>query len=71
MHPQAPDRRLKKLLKEKNIRQVELAYALGVHYSQFNLYCNGWQTPPKELQDRIASCLQVQVDEIFSGGNGR
>lgn len=60
-----PDQRLKKVLAERGLRQCELAFALGINNSYLNLVVNGWQTPSEHLQQRIATCLQVDPKEIF------
>ncbi|MGW8289522.1 MAG: helix-turn-helix domain-containing protein [Candidatus Bathyarchaeia archaeon] len=66
-----PDQRLKQLLQERNIKQVELAHALGVSPSYLNLVVNGWTVPSKTFRHRTARCLQVPESQIFGGGNNR
>ena len=64
-----PDQRLKQKLNEMGIKQVELAWALGVDRSYLNLVINGWVTPSELLQERIAHCLQVPENSIFGGND--
>jgi len=66
-----PNQKLKKILEECGIKQVQLAHALGVNSSYLNLVVNGWQSPSASLKSRISRCLQVPESQIFGGGNNR
>lgn len=58
--------KIKKLLDEKCITQVELAQAVGVSQAFISGIVKGYKLPSVPLLKRIADYLQVTVDEIIS-----
>ena len=56
---------LKKELRKRELRQVRVAQALGIHPSRFSGICNGWLRPSPEQRSRIASFLGVTSEDLF------
>lgn len=56
---------LKRILKEKKMRQIDLARALGVQKQQISKYCSGDGLPSIYRLFIIADILKVQLQEFF------
>jgi len=57
--------RLKVLLVEKEIRQKDLAEAVGVSHSAITAICNKRALPSLETALKIAKVLGVRVEDIW------
>ena len=57
--------RLKEIIKEKGVKQKELAESLGLTPTGFNLIVNNKTTPSIETLERIASLLEVQFSALI------
>lgn len=57
--------KLKKLLKEKGITQVELADNVGASQAFISYVIRGFKQPSITLLKRIADYLNVSVDELI------
>lgn len=57
--------KIRKLLDEKSITQVELAQAVGVSQAFISGIVKGYKMPSVPLLKRIADYLKVSVDEII------
>lgn len=56
---------LKRLCKERHIRQYELADMCGYHRNTFNKYFLGTASPRVDVLIDIATVLKVDVTEFF------
>lgn len=56
--------KLKEIIKEKGIKQKELAKTLGLTPTGFNLIVNNKTTPSIETLERIASILDVSFSAL-------
>lgn len=66
MFVKQPNRTAKEMLRERGIKQVQVALDLDMHPSRLNLILNGWLRPNDELQQLLASYLDVDADELWS-----
>lgn len=57
---------IKKILKQKNITQVELANMLGISKIGINLIVNGKSSPSLDTLERIANILDVPVSSLLA-----
>lgn len=60
---------LEKLLKEKKIKQRDLAKAIGISEGTVSKYCNGSSEPDYKTLIDIAKFLNVSVDRILNSEN--
>lgn len=58
---------LRKLRKERNMSQEEVALFAGVGKSQISKYERGENSPTLDIAVLIAKCLGVSVDEMVDG----
>lgn len=58
-------RTIEDLRKAKDILQIEMAKALDIPVSTYNMYENGKRKVPGEIAYKIAKNLEVEVEEIF------
>lgn len=56
--------KIRVLLEQKNISQVELAEKVGVSQAMISYIVKGFKTPSVPLLKRIADCLGVTMDEL-------
>lgn len=61
--------RIKQLCKQKGITLVELASKAGVPQSSLSRIITGKVSPTVESLDRIASSLNVPIQELFSASD--
>jgi transcriptional regulator with XRE-family HTH domain len=59
-------KKLKELRKNKGLSQDDLAIAIGVHKSHVSRYERGLALPSIEVADKIATTLQVGIEELIS-----
>ncbi|MDA3953489.1 MAG: helix-turn-helix transcriptional regulator [Bacteroidales bacterium] len=57
--------RIKKILKEKGIKQIWLANQLGKSYNMINSYVQNRRQPSLEDLYRIAEILDVDIKELL------
>lgn len=57
--------RIKKVLKEKGIKQIWLAEKLGKSYNMVNSYAQNRRQPSLEDLYKIAEILNVEVKELL------
>jgi transcriptional regulator with XRE-family HTH domain len=57
--------RIKAVLAEKNISQLQLAKDLGKSFSTINAYCCNRKQPSLELIAKIAKILDVDYTELL------
>lgn len=60
---------LDKLLKEKKIKQRDLAKVIGISEGTVSKYCNGSSEPDYKTLIDIAKFLNVSVDRILNSEN--
>ena len=60
---------LEKLLKEKKIKQRDLAKVIGISEGTVSKYCNGTSEPDYKTLIDIAKFLNVSVDRILNSEN--
>ena len=65
MHHKLPDQTVKEMLKERGIKQVQVALDLDMHPSRLNLILNDWLRPNDEVQELLAIYLDVEASELF------
>lgn len=58
--------RLKEILKDKGLKQADLARELGVTAVTVNSWTSGRRFPPLETLDRIATMLSLPITEFFA-----
>lgn len=56
---------IEELRKTKDILQIEMAKALDIPVSTYNMYENGKRKVPREIAYKIARILEVEIEEIF------
>ncbi|EUJ41939.1 helix-turn-helix domain-containing protein [Brochothrix campestris] len=56
---------LKKLRHQKNIRQIDVATALGIARTTYAMYESGQRTPDKEMLIKLADFFAVSVDYLI------
>jgi len=59
--------RIAYLRKVKGLKQKEFAKELGVHPAHLSRWERGHMTPSSDALNRIASGLEITVDELISG----
>jgi transcriptional regulator with XRE-family HTH domain len=59
--------RMRQLRRQKNMSQLELATAVGVHFTQIGRYERGESQPSAEVFARIATTLGVSTDYLIEG----
>lgn len=57
--------RLEIVRKQRGVRAVELARAVGVAPSHISQIERGWRTPSSSVMERAASALRTPVSELF------
>lgn len=57
--------RIKEVLEDKNMTQVELAGKLGKSYNMVNGYVQNRQQPRLEVLNQIAEILDIDVRELI------
>ena len=60
---------LEKLLKDKKIKQRDLAKAIGISEGTVSKYCNGSSEPDYKTLIDIANFLNVSIDRILNSEN--
>lgn len=55
---------LKVMMNERNVTQVELAYAIGKGKSSVSQYLSGKNIPKEDVQKKIAEVLDCTVDAL-------
>lgn len=58
--------RLKEILRDKGVRQSELARQLGVTAVTVNSWTTGRRLPTLETLDRIATLLSLPITDFFA-----
>lgn len=58
-------KKLKALVEQKNISQVQLAEVAGVSQAFMSYVLNGYKTPSVQVLKRIADFLDVTVDDLI------
>ncbi len=58
--------RIKEILEEKGIKQTWLAERLGKSYNMVNGYVQNRQQPRLEVLYKIASILDVEIDQLLT-----
>lgn len=58
-------RNIKRLRRERELNQEELARLVRVHPTNFSRFETGKQRPTDEVRIRIAQALGVRVEDIF------
>src|SRR6056297_1216625 len=61
--------RMKEIRMKRNIRQTDLAATLGVTQGQISRYENKGEQPAKELAQKIAAILNVDVNYLYGKTN--
>lgn len=56
---------LKKLRHQKNIRQIDVANALGIARTTYAMYESGQRTPDKDMLIKLAEFFAVTVDFLI------
>lgn len=56
--------RLRRLMKRKNITQVELAERMGISQTRISGYIRGKNTPSVFMVNKIAKALSCSIDEL-------
>ncbi len=56
-------------IRERGMRQVDFAHAVGDHFTFISRVINGWVNLDARRQAKYAKTLGKDVGEIFSGGN--
>ena len=64
MQHKVPDKTVKEVLRERGIKQVQVALDLDMHPSRLNLILNGWLVPGEEQQKRIAAYLDCDPADL-------
>lgn len=57
--------RLKKLRREKNLKQIDIARAIGVTKGAISAYENGWRQPSDSILIKLAKEYSVSVDYLL------
>ena len=57
--------RLKILIWERGLRQLELSRAIGVSDGYLSKIIGNWVDPPDALKEKIAEALQSKADYLF------
>jgi len=60
--------KLKLMLTERGIKQVELANLLGIDRSTLSLYVNGWKEPSEHIKKEIGRILSLDPLLLFDEG---
>ncbi|HXC05026.1 MAG TPA: helix-turn-helix transcriptional regulator [Bacteroidia bacterium] len=60
---------IKTILKNQGRSQRWLAVKLNKSYSTITKYCNNVSQPKEKMMVRIASLLELDVEELFSSGS--
>lgn len=58
-------RNLKKLMLEKNVKNIDLAKALNVNKSNITRYLNGEMTPSYDLLEKIKNYFNCSYDDLL------
>ena len=58
--------RIKCVLVEKDISQIQLAKNLGKSFSTINAYCSNRKQPSLELPSKIADILSVSMKDLIA-----
>ena len=61
-----PNNIIKKEIEKRGITQVQAAFDLGLHRSDFCLIANGYLTPKPETRASISTYLGVLEEVLFS-----
>ncbi len=56
---------LREYRKEKGLTQSQMAEMIGIVVSSYNMYETGQRSVPIAKAEKIATILNVKVDEIF------
>ena len=56
--------KFKKILKEANVTQAELAKVLGVHQTLISQWCNGQSKPGVDRIEQISVALGQPIDVV-------
>lgn len=60
------DKRLKSFRRDKGITQRDMALKLGLSYSRYSNYENGYSEPPVEVIQKFCSIIGIN-EEVFFG----
>lgn len=63
-----PDNIIKKEVEKRGITQVQAAFDLGLHRSDFCLIANGYLIPKSDTRVKIAKYLGLSEDILFGRG---
>ena len=66
MRHKLPNQNVKEMLRERGIQHVQVALDLDMHPSRLNLILNGWLRPTNEVQEMLATYLDVDASELWS-----
>ncbi len=58
--------RIAEVLKERNMKQIELARQLNVGRSRVSMWCSSSSTPNIQMLMRISDVLNVQLTELLA-----
>lgn len=61
--------RIRSLMKERNITQLQLADKLGVHQTTVSTWVKGEKVPHFDTLEKIADVLHTSVVELLDNGN--
>lgn len=59
--------RIKKIMTDNNIKQIELANALGIGKSTINAWFNNNSDPKADQIEQIAKALKVSIEYLITG----
>lgn len=63
-----PNDIIKKELRKRGITQIQAAFDLGLHQSDFCLIANGYLIPKPETRAKVATYLGLPEEVLFSRG---
>ncbi len=66
-HVRKPNTKLKLLLLERDISQLQLALDLGYDPSQLSKVIRGWERPSAQLAKDVAAYLGMLPGDLFPG----
>jgi DNA-binding XRE family transcriptional regulator len=63
----ASEKKIKNLLLDKNVSQIQMASDLGIDQSTLNKIIRGWREATEEQKEKISKYLNVKIADIFQG----
>jgi len=65
--PEIHEHPLKKVLRQKGIRQVRVAHAVGISITSLNAILNGYRRPSREIEIQLQS-IQAKIEQNGNAG---